>query len=184
MKKMQAVTSSLQKEESLLVALFVALGLAFIAFTFLLSPVRAEAAEDTARLGGGNALLRAATGIEHANEESDLVSRLLIVSRHGGKPEVLEVPDDLPSQVPENNGGDGSGSDEDDNGITDGPPVQNPENGGSDENNNENGGASSGNGGHGGNASNGGLVRAGDTVSKAHSINVLNATLVRIGSNI
>ena len=48
----------------------------FIASMFFLMPFIAEAGEATSRLGGGNAPLRATTGIAHANIANDLSARL------------------------------------------------------------------------------------------------------------
>ena len=46
---------------------------------------------------------------------------------------------------------------------------------------NANGGAQGGSGGNGGDAAQGGLIRAGDAVSHAHALTILNTVVIRIG---
>lgn len=159
-------------------------------FIFFFVPSRAHADEATARLGGGNALARAiagqSQGIAHANPASDLLAHLTFASTRGGRPD----------EVPPANGNQGNndGAETGGNTAAGGEGVQgsNPstpstgsgqassEQAGSGSSNN--GGASSGNGGDGGSASPGGLVRAGNVVSNATALNMLNVNIVRISS--
>lgn len=157
--------------------------LAFFAL-FIFSVPSAHAAEENARLGGGNALLRATSGISHANPVSDILSRLTFASTRGGMPEEVPPPSqgsggESASNTGGNVGGGGEGS------PGDSAPESVNTNGGGEGGNN--GGASSGNGGdggNGGNASPGGLVRAGDVVTNATALNAINVNILRISLSV
>jgi len=152
-------------------------GVLLFGFILFLLPMSIEAGETTSRLGGGNSLLRATTGISHTSNASNLFDRLGFASTNGGRPE--ETP---PSQSQSNSGGDTS---------TDQQNGQNGQNGASagggtgDGGDDNNGGATAGNGGDGGDgggASNGGLVRAGGVVSNATALNMINVNIIRIST--
>ena len=178
MRKTHAIASSLKKEDALPAVLFAALGLTMVGLLLLCVPARALAAEEDARRGGGNALLRATTSIEHSNTASNLSARLLFASTHGGMPE-----DVSPPESDEDSSTESVGEDHAQNDAANEPPVQNQGNGPS-TGSGQAGGATTGNGGDGGNAAPGGLIKAGSAVSNANAVNVLNTVIVRIGSNI
>jgi len=155
--------------------LFAAGGL-LLASMFFLIPFSAHASEETARLGGGNALSRAVNGQSqgtlNSNLASDLLSHLTLASARGGRPE--ETP---PENANSNSGGNSSGDQHD------GASGQDGGAGAAAGNDANNGGATAGNGGDGGdggNSSPGGLVRAGNVVSNATTLNMINVNIVRI----
>ena len=112
--------------------------------------------------------MHAGVGIEHANPTAGLMERLQSVSFRGGK-------DNVGAVTPLEDTGDEDGAGDD------GPETLSlPENANENGVNNSNGGASAGNGGAGGDGAPGGLVVAGDVVSNARAVSVLNATLVRV----
>ena len=156
--------------------LFTAGGL-LLASMFFLIPFSAHASEETARLGGGNALSRAmngqSQGILNSNLASDLLSHLTLASARGGRPE--ETP---PENANSNSGGNSSVDQHDGASGQDGDGA-----GAAAGNGANNGGATAGNGGDGGdggNSSPGGLVRAGNVVSNATALNMINVNIVRI----
>ena len=155
--------------------LFAAGGL-LLASMFFLIPFSVHASEETARLGGGNALSRAVNGQSqgtlNSNLASDLLSHLTLASARGGRPE--ETP---PENANSNSGGNSSGDQHD------GASGQDGGAGAAAGNDANNGGATAGNGGDGGdggNSSPGGLVRAGNVVSNATTLNMINVNIVRI----
>ena len=144
----------------------------FVCLVFLVLPRHASATEATALLGGGNALVHATTGIQHANPRSSITEHLLFASTRGGKPEVIPPSASSTQATADDQQGDDGG-----------PSGDSGDSNNQDENSQgENGGASGGNGGNGGNAAEGGLVRAGSVVSNANALNVLNTVLIRIRS--
>ena len=129
---------------------------ASFAFTLLCAVLLAlpgtSAASTTSRLGGGNALLRATTGITNANIASNILSRLQFAGLQGG-------------QSDGENGADATSA------------------GGAGGNGGNNGGVVAGNGGNGGDgggAMPGGWGRAGNSVSNANGVNMLNINVIRI----
>ena len=155
--------------------LFAAGGL-LLASMFFLIPFSVHASEETARLGGGNALSRAVNGQSqgtlNSNLASDLLSHLTLASARGGRPE--ETP---PENANSNSGGNSSGDQHD------GASGQDGGAGAAAGNDANNGGATAGNGGDGGaggNSSPGGLVRAGHVESNATTLNMINVNIVRI----
>ena len=144
----------------------------FVFLVFLILPRYASATEATALLGGGNALVHATTGIQHANPRSLITEHLLFASTRGGKGEVIPPIASSTQSTADDQQGDDAG-----------PSGNSGDTNNQDENGQgENGGASGGNGGNGGSAAEGGLVRAGSIVSNANAVNVLNTVLVRIRS--
>jgi len=155
----------------------------------LIVPAAAFADTATARLGGGNALMRVSIGqsqgITHSNSASNLFSNLTFASMRGGMPE--ETPPEQDSST-----GGGTSTDQSNGSAgANGAPA--------DTGNGNNGGASAGNGGdggdggssptnsgqegaggNGGDAGPGGLVRAGNAVSNSTAINAINTSIVRI----
>ena len=152
---------------------------ASFAFTLLCAVLLAlpgtSAASTTSRLGGGNALLRATTGITNANIASNILSRLQFAGLQGGQS------DDVPADD-EDLGSNGDPA------TTASPPVGGSAgygagNGGT----GNNGGAQAGDGGNGadggggGSGGPGGLIRAGNVVSTSNAINTINTVIIRIG---
>lgn len=146
----------------------VAIGLALIV------PLITHADENTSALGGGNALLRATSGLSHASSTSNIFSHLTFASLRGGRPDATPPAND------NSNTGGGTSTEQSDGGNgADGSSA-----GGAGGNGGNNGGATAGDGGNGGNgggASPGGLVRAGSVVSNSNALNMLNTTIIRIG---
>lgn len=154
----------------------------------LLVPALAFADTATARLGGGNALMRVSIGqsqgISHSNSASNLFDNLTFASMRGGQP------DPIPANENSSSGGNTSTDQSNGSAGANGAPA--------DTGNGNNGGASAGNGGdggdggssptnsgqgaggNGGDAGPGGLVRAGSTVSNSTAINAINTSIVRI----
>lgn len=129
----------------------------FLVSAFLLMPLKTEAAF---RIGGGNALLRATTGIANTNSASDLFANLSFASTHGGRRD----------ETPPTNNGEGDSEDNKENNSTSDQGAQ------SNPTDND-----SGNGGNGGSGAVGGLVRAGNVISNSTALNMINVTIVRIG---
>jgi len=154
----------------------ISLGLAFVS-AMLLVPMATSADTATARLGGGNALARVSIGQSqgtvHASPSSNLLSHLTFASLRGGQPE--ETP---PANDNSNTGGSTSSEQSDGENGADATSA-----GGDGGNGGNNGGTTAGNGGNGGDgggADPGGLVRAGNVVSNANALNMLNVNVIRI----
>ena len=120
-----------------------------------------SAADTTSRLGGGNALLRASTGITNTNIASDILSRLTFASIQGGQPE------DVP---PANEGEEQSGTEPNESANQNATPG-----------NGTNGGVFGASGGNGGDGGPSGLTRSGNVISNSTAINAINTTIIRIG---
>ena len=145
-----------------------------------LAPQGAGAAvSQSASLGGGNSLLRAGTGATNANFASSILSRLSFASTRGGQSANVPPEDSEDSNSGEQSAGGETGTNGDAGAQDVGSPS--PASGGG-----NNGGAQAGNGGNGadggagGSASTGGLVRAGDVVSNANAVNMINVNIIRI----
>lgn len=143
----------------------------------LIAPVATSADATTARLGGGNALLRATTGqsqgLARSNPASDIFAHLTFAGTRGGQPETT------PNENSNTGGGTSSEQSDGENG------ADSTSAGGAGGNGGNNGGATAGNGGSGGNGGNAapaGLVRAGDSVSNSTALNVININIIRISS--
>jgi hypothetical protein len=143
--------------------LFSTIAMAFLS-AFILMPNITEAAEATSRLGGGNALLRGTTGIEHANSISDLFARLTFAGEHGGRSGKSS-----PTQNHEKNTEADDNEEVTNDTETEGNQTENDS------------GIRSGNGGDGGAGDRGGLVKAGSVVSNSTALNMINVNIVKIG---
>lgn len=139
-----------------------------LASVSLALPYITSADTNASRLGGGNAVLRAQTGMTNANPMSDIFARLQFASLHGGQEE--DVPEG------EEVGDEQSETETNANANTNANSNQNAVGG-----NGNNGGALGANGGAGGDGGPSGLIRAGDVVSNATAQNSINVVIIRIG---
>jgi hypothetical protein len=144
-------------------------------------PHHTYAANDSASLGGGNALTRAlagrSLGLTNATSSSSILVRLEFASGNGGQPDPL--PSEENANDNSNTGGNASTEQSDGENGADASSA-----GGAGGAGGNNGGTTAGNGGNGGNgggADTGGLVRAGNVVSNSTAVNMLNTIILRIG---